>query len=314
MHYYGLSILRGVAAFFIVGCHLGLAPRTMRGEMVTWLCDMNVGLFAAISGFLMSDQGEQIGRYVRKRAGRLLPAYVVWSIVYIVATAVFDLLLDGGRLNERYYSLSNWMQILLGGGAAAHLWFLICLLYGQIAIKVLMAITEKVRLPLVGQRLLFLLVSVFLLWCSFTWANWYCIYPARLVSFLLLGNVLKASGKTGLALPLMGVIVMMAFHIGMREVLPGFLRDYLTVIPLIILFASGKFHESKIATVLGATSFGVYLVHPLFARGVSFVFAKFAAIPYNASTVLVVWLLVWVMSQWLVVLLKKMPIVWRFMR
>lgn len=309
----GLNLLRGIAAFGIVGCHLNLVPRTMCGEMVTCFCDMNVGLFATLSGFLMASRGESVGWYVKKRTVRLLPAYVVWSIVYIVATVVFDLLLDGGRLNVRYYSISSWMQIIFCGGAAAHLWFLICLLYGQIVIKALMAITEKVGLPLVGQRLLFLLASVFLLWCSFTWTNWCCIYPARLVSFLLLGNVLKAYGKSNLAISLAGVVGMTAFHIGMREVLPGFLRDYLMVIPLIILFASGKFHESKIATVLGATSFGVYLVHPLVARGVSFVFAKFAAIPYNASTVLVVWLLVWVMSLWLVILLKKMPAVWRFM-
>ena len=29
--YNGLTFLRGVAAFFIVGCHIGLAPRTVSG-------------------------------------------------------------------------------------------------------------------------------------------------------------------------------------------------------------------------------------------------------------------------------------------
>ena len=57
MKYYGLDLLRGIAAFGIVGCHLGLAQRTTGGEWVTVLCNFNVGLFAAISGFLMNAGG-----------------------------------------------------------------------------------------------------------------------------------------------------------------------------------------------------------------------------------------------------------------
>ena len=57
MKYNGLDLLRGIAAFGIVGCHLGLSPRTSGGEWVTALCNFNVGLFAAISGFLMNSAG-----------------------------------------------------------------------------------------------------------------------------------------------------------------------------------------------------------------------------------------------------------------
>ena len=48
------DLLRGVASFGIVGCHLSLSPRTEGGALVTSLCDFNVGLFAALAGFLMS--------------------------------------------------------------------------------------------------------------------------------------------------------------------------------------------------------------------------------------------------------------------
>ena len=44
----GIDLLRGVAAFGIVGCHLSLAPRAADGELVTALCDFNVGLFAPV--------------------------------------------------------------------------------------------------------------------------------------------------------------------------------------------------------------------------------------------------------------------------
>ena len=54
MRFISLDLLRGIAAFGIVGCHLSLSPRTEGGVLVTSLCDFNVGLFAALAGFLMS--------------------------------------------------------------------------------------------------------------------------------------------------------------------------------------------------------------------------------------------------------------------
>ena len=129
--YNGLNLLRGIAAFGIVGCHLSLCPRTTGGEYATSLCDFNVGLFAAISGFLMPQTNSGF-RYVTKRASRIIPVYLVWSVIYVVVTAIFDLVLDGGSLDARYYNLSNWMRVVFWGNAATHLWFLICLLYCQV--------------------------------------------------------------------------------------------------------------------------------------------------------------------------------------
>ena len=121
----GIDLLRGVAAFGIVGCHLSLAPRTADGELVTALCDFNVGLFAAVAGFLMcgGKRGSWL-EYVGKRAKRLLPTYFFWSVAFIVATSAFDLLLDGGHLNPKYGTVSFWGKVIFAGDAATHLWFL----------------------------------------------------------------------------------------------------------------------------------------------------------------------------------------------
>ena len=72
MRLIGIDLLRGVAAFGIVGCHLSLAPRTAGGELVTALCDFNVGLFAAVAGFLMCGGKGDAGwlTYIGKRAKR----------------------------------------------------------------------------------------------------------------------------------------------------------------------------------------------------------------------------------------------------
>ena len=100
MRYDGIDLLRGLAAFGIVGCHLSLSERTDAGDLVTALCDFNVGVFAAVAGFLMSgvkSPGELLG-YAKKRAGRLLPSYVAWSVVFLLMTIVFDLCSMGGGL------------------------------------------------------------------------------------------------------------------------------------------------------------------------------------------------------------------------
>lgn len=209
--YHGLDLLRGVAAFGIVGCHLGLSQRTTGGEWVTALCNFNVGLFAAISGFLMDLRGRD---YIQKRARRILPTYLIWSLIYVVATGMFDLVFDGGRLNERFYSVSNWLQILFCGSAGAHLWFLVCLFYAQIMLFVLNFGMERAKLQDTARKMFLGVVSVVLLVCSVSFPNWYCLYPVRLMAFMLLGYVLKDLVHTdAFRLPLAGAMIMLAVHL-----------------------------------------------------------------------------------------------------
>lgn len=310
--YYGLNLLRGIAAFGIVGCHLGLSPRTLCGEWVTALCNFNVGLFAALSGFLMAPGGEG---YVKKRARRILPTYLVWSAFYIAATAVFDLVLDGGHLNERYYSLSNWLDVLFCGSAATHLWFLISLFYAQAILHGVCVAFDKLNVKGNVKKTVMGFTSVALLCCSITWQNWYCLYLIRLMSFLLLGYLIKDYVKRDRFLfPLGCTVVVLAVHLGTCGLLPGFLRDYLLVVPVVMLFVSDRFRDRKIFTFLAATSMGVYLIHPLFARAMSFVVTRFVSPPYNATVVLGEWMVIWVVSITVVAVIRRIPAIARFMR
>ena len=136
--YHGFSVLRGVAAFGIVGTHLNLEPHTAGAEFFLGFTDMGVGIFAAISGFLMVRSLDapdfSLRVYLGKRVKRLLPTYLVWSGVYIVATCVFDLLLDGGGINPRFFHWQTWCGIVFWGAAGVQLWFLIELFYAQILV------------------------------------------------------------------------------------------------------------------------------------------------------------------------------------
>lgn len=311
----GLDWLRGIAAFGIVGCHLSLAPRTSGGEWATALCDFNVGLFAAISGFLMPDASwMRIVEYVKKRATRLLPTYLVWSLVYIVATAIYDLVIDGGRLNERYFSLHNWMRVLFWGTASAHLWFLICLFYAQILLRGLLGVLDGFKVSQRAQKALLAIASMMLLLCSVSSDGWYCLYPVRLSAFLLLGFVMKGYKEDAILIPSICVVAMGAVHLAMRGCIPNFVRDYLLAAPAMCLGLSGSFKKSSVASMLAATSLGVYLVHPLFARGVSYAVGKMFAAPYSATIVIGEWVFVWFVSLLSAWLMNKTALFSRFVK
>lgn len=319
MRLVSLDLLRGIAAFGIVGCHLSLSSRTEGGALVTSLCDFNVGLFAALSGFLMGgvkDWDDYVG-YIKKRVLRLVPTYLFWSVVFLAFTAVFDLLLDGGRINPRYFSGEFWASALFKGGSAAHLWFLACLLYAQI----LMALPFG-KFNRGWHGVLWIVIGGAVLYGAVRIGGWYGWYPLRLLAFLMTGfgirllvipNIDKIKRFSGVIFAV--AVVALVLHIALRGVVPGFYRDWVAVFPVLIGVASVEIksvREGKIAAVLGATSMGVYLLHPLATRGLSVVVTRLVAAPYSASVVGGEWVVAWGISMVAAVVMLRLPGLRRF--
>ena len=104
-------------------------------------------------------------------------------------------------------------------------------------------------------------------------------------------------------------------HIALRGVVPGFYRDWVAVFPVLVGVANVEVKSiriGKIAAVLGATSMGVYLVHPLVTRGLSFWVTRQVAAPYSASVVIGEWVVAWGISMVGAVLMLRMPVIKRF--
>ena len=57
MRLYGIDLLRGIAAFGIVGCHLSLSPKTAAASWLLHFCDMNVAVFAVVAGYFTHTGG-----------------------------------------------------------------------------------------------------------------------------------------------------------------------------------------------------------------------------------------------------------------
>lgn len=316
----GIDLLRGIAAFGIIGCHLSLSPRTVGGDLVTALCNFNVGVFAAIAGFLMCGGKLESDwlTYAKKRSRRLLPTYMLWSVVFVLAIAVFDLLFDGGQLNPRYRTVGFWERVVLTGGSSPHLWFLVCLFYVQVLLRPFLKVGNAK-----WNGVVWIMLGGFMIGASVASDNWFGLYPLRLLAFLMTGYGLGCCYHAGLLdfyvkrsqvawCVAAGILVA---HVMARRIAPGFIRDWIAVGPVLVAFLGIAFNGARMARaaeVLGATSMGVYLIHPLITRGLSVIVARCTHSPYSAYVVVCDWILSWVFAFIAALVLRRVPIVKRF--
>lgn len=316
MRNHGIDWVRGIAAFFIVGCHVGLFPRTEMGMAITHFCDLNVGVFGAISGFLMAKRFECKWRgwreYAVSRISRLLGLYLFWTLFYLLASFVFSLLAGAG-VKEKYSTVDFWFSALVNGGSSCHLWFVVWLLYIQVAVAALRVI--------VSDRCLFYgmlgaLSVIALMLCTGT--GFYRTYPCRLLSFVLLGAFVYQLSHT-LRRCLSGwraaclLFVFVCVHCLWSDV-HAFYRDYLlaAVIVMVASCSKGSFDSrqgvlSRILRALSDNSMGVYLLHPFFAAGVAVFFRKLLDTPYSSWAIAMAWILDYALAYFATLLINRMP-------
>lgn len=317
--YNGLTLLRCVAAFFIVGCHLQLFPRTAGGAAITSLCDMNVGLFAAISGFLMvaslDKSGVTVKGYFRKRTARLLPGYFFWTVFYLLASLVFSLVMKGEIDCAKYSSLYFWLDVMLWGGASCHLWFIASLLYANVLLSVCYSILRRFRISLV----VFLAIGLLMVSLATCSRAFMFRYPCRLVGFVSLGMVIKMLLErmpVSQRLSVASLCVGLGFYISTGSLVHPFVRSMAVVVPLLFVFARKglPLFGGSVVDHLAGFSMGVFLFHPFFAAGMAAIIPRFASQPFGVSIVLSDWLLVYVLALMGTMAMMRVPLLERFVK
>lgn len=285
---YGLDLLRGLSAWFIVGCHIGMFPRTAAAMGATHFCDMFVGVFACISGYFLarSLRGRERSSIdaILSRVRKILPVYLFWTLIFLGARMFF-----GSGLNDRLNSLEFWLKVIFHGGAACHLWYLADLMYVVVIFTILFGCFNMCK------RFSFWLVASIALLALVRFDGNFYYYFIRMASFMAMGVAIsflnlesvKQHGK--LAVLLVGLLFLgVCAHI--MRVFPWYVCDYLVVFPLVVLFALPWFPRSVIGDFLMAHSFGLYCVHPLFTTGIGLVVVKkYMAAPYSLSQVVLAW-------------------------
>ena len=311
-------MLRAFAAFMIVGCHLQLFPRTAGGEFVTSLCDMNVGLFAAISGFLMIgsiDGSLSLGAYVRKRAMRLLPIYFVWTVFYLLSSLVFALVLKGGVPAGKYTDWEFWRDVVIWGGASCHLWFVISLFYANVIFAACCFLWR--RRNALGITFLALGIA-FVCWATVSDSFMYR-YPIRLFGFVALGMSIRQlfcnrnvpAMTSGLA-----IVAGLVAYFALRCQVHCFIRGALVVIPLLIFYSQKAcpIFCGKTMKCLAECSMGVFLIHPFFAAGMDAIAHRTLSPPYTAIVVIGDWVIVYALAAVFTMVMLRIKTVNRFVK
>lgn len=237
MRYCGLDILRGFAAFFIVGCHIILPSRTDSAGMLMHFCNMFVGVFGVISGFLLGEsiaKGRSMKQQIVRRCARLLPIYFAWSILYVLVSLGFGLIEHNGDKIARLWDYGYWAGVIFYGGASCHLWYVSSLFYGTLVIIIISKVVRR------GASFLLLggcaiAISTYLGKCHFA------LYELRLLGFMLTGYWLRIETKdcknTGeYRVLLVWLVFTILLHVMLRDVIHGFVRDWFVAIPLVKLF------------------------------------------------------------------------------
>lgn len=133
------------------------------------------------------------------------------------------------------------------------------------------------------------------------------------IRLLIAPNMDKIKRFSALILAI--AVVALGLHVAMRGVVPGFYRDWVAAFPVLIGVASVEVKSvriGRVAAILGATSMGVYLLHPLATRGLSVVVSRLIAAPYSASVVVGEWVVAWGISMVGALLMLRMPVIRRF--
>ena len=224
-HLYGIDLLRGIAAFGIVGCHLALTPRTIMGSAITHFCDMNVAVFGVIAGyFTHAIAAAGAGGDISRRLKRLLPVYAIWTVIFLISSFVFKVAAHDSL--SQYTEASFWLNAAFFGGSSTHLWFIAVLVYTQVFALILLHIKVPRGIDwLLGFVGIALSVSI---------PNWWGCYFFRLFGFVWLG--IAARGISWGGWKVYGILTCFALlaHIGLCGIVPGFLRDMLVALPLVM--------------------------------------------------------------------------------
>ena len=299
---YGLTLLKGLAAFGVVGCHLFLAPVTQCADKALHYCDLSVAVFGAVSGYLLLLSFDEkikcpdfsLRRLILHRAWRILPAYFFWTGVFLVASPILNVLVRHETLDERYLTVAFWCSAILRGGSSTHLWYLAHLFWWSLLLYALWGVSFRVFAHWISM----LLLAFASLGVCVGVGGEFCDYGLRLLAFMSLGGALARLNPVLSLVKKSSWIVLIVVSLALHWVLPAhaYIRDFIVVVVLVPFFARDDWSHSRLCGIIGANSFGVYLVHPLITMAFSIGCKHLFGSPIGLPVLVMDWLIVFWIS------------------
>lgn len=280
-HILGFDYLRVAAVFAVIWIH--------GSDTNQYALQLQVfGAFAVPSFILMSaylsvenfaaKRAMNLAQFLYSRAGRLMPAYICWSLIYIVFRFYKHRFISGTPFHV------DWVSVIFFGGASYQLWFVPAIFIWSVVFAPLMLLTARKGWPVAaGAAMVFSGAALYLIGLNVSRIvkipegyemvkylmgdTGYIFIGMGL--WLLSGSVRRSakysesSGGSLVGLAFMGVLLV--------DLRLGILRNWFT--PLLSLSAfwmslrRGDPANSLIAKHLSSCAFGIYLSHGIFVEG-----------------------------------------------
>ncbi|WP_409370109.1 acyltransferase [Lysinibacillus sp. 38-6] len=283
-----------------------------------------VPIFLMISGALLLGRKEEpLGTFFKKRANKILLPFIAWSIIYYAwATYMWN---PG-------YSLKEFLIMFFNNQIYYHLWYFYALIGIYLLAPVFNIFVNHASKQMIGYVVvLWILFYGIFRYYSYIVSNEFTLFfpLSEYIGFFLLGYYLanfELSAKWRSGIYVLGMIG--AFETIWRTMalseqqgqFSGYAYSYSSpnvIMMSIALFvfvkywvnrkvANGSYQTSKIVTLIGQTSFGVYLVHamildkvrPHFFEGNELYIKPLFAIPLQVIIILVLsTIIVWIIQK-----------------
>lgn len=311
----GFDLFRGLAAFAVITMHAGLVGNSGLTKGAARLDDVfgfAVPFFLLASFYFNARSiktGSQIRPSIRKRAGRLLIPYIVWTLVYIgLRAGKFLILHQHSRIHTMF---ADPIAIVLLGASGVQLYFLPLLLVGLIvqlciapgvykltnaALWVFFALTVVADVWMASSGNAFSLSSNKAFEHAFNTSTLGILGEITRVGLVILAHVLRclplillafvlhrylppvASRKAIIVSAMLGGAILLMPLIHVLPSPAGF-GDETSSIAVFLMAWSLSFliPKSSLLTRIGAYSFGIYLCHQVFLELLQLVFKQHGA-------------------------------------
>jgi len=327
-NHYWIDFLKSLAAFAVIILHVSVPVVFEFEEKENWwagnfynsLTRFCVPVFVMISGVLLLGKNEQLSVFLRKRFLRILPPFILWSLIYLALKIDYGLPLK---------EILSYSMTELKSGTQFHLWYV----YMIIGLYLIIPLVNKWILNSTKNELIyFLLIWVFVLLLALPVFNKLTTkidlrYFSGYLGYLILGYFLyqfvNLKRKLGLLIFLVGFLFTMiaTYYISAAE--NDFNEKFYKFLSInVVVASSGIFilfkniiiknkGIQKVILVLSKYSYGVYLSHIfvlIMFKEIGFTHTLFN--PWLSIPVLAVCCLM--LSLLITFLLSKIPVVGKY--
>jgi len=255
---------------------------------------------------------EKLKTFYRKRFVRIIPPYLIWTLVYLVVKHIES---NGTVL----VTLGNYLNLLLRGDGYYHLYFVIVILQVYIFLPFIMYVMSHLSIKFHYVLLCSVGIQVA---CYYFYESYLIHYFPRgtrlmiwYLAVILVGvwigenyeEYCKSERHVTIFLPVAlvsGVLYTYCYHLSNigQLVSSGIVNlwwyIYVSSTPLLLLYISKKV-KIRFFERAGQLSFGIFLMHPLFLFIMNRMYATANAILYDIFVFFIIYSLSYMMTKWL---------------